>query len=215
MKIFTFSFPLKSLLAIPSSYTKDYYEYLRFIMTNPGKEENRIDEKINISKFPHSTTQYYKLNTDQDWVKKLLLELNEKSETKPIEDTLKETSIEINLELTKCFKHEYGEYMLVQGSISTEYITLCVRTLEEMKEKFELDFRTCFLHTRFDGDEAFGEELEIFEKDEMYEIYFFEKGHINIYEMIHEVIYLNLNQYPIKDSEAPLHWAKSESDTKQ
>ena len=184
-------------------------------MTNITKEENQISEKLNISKIPLNVTGFYSLNKEQDWVKTLLLELNEKAESNSPEKNLASTELTISLEVTKSFKPEYNEYLLIRGHITADYITICVRTLEEMNERLELSFNSCFLHERFEKDEAFAEQLEIFEKDEMYELYFYSKGVIELARMIHEVIYLNINQYPIKDETSPLPWAKSETDTEQ
>lgn len=183
-------------------------------MTNNGSEENRIQEKVNISKLPLNTPQFYKLDKSQDWVEKLLKELNEKADTHSPEENLAKTHFNLDMELTKCFKPEYGEYLLIKGKIQTLYLTQCVRTLDEMEEALEVEFNVCFLHQRFEDDEAFSEQLEIFEKDQVYELYFYNKGHVDLFESIHEVVYLNLNQYPVKDEDAPLVWAGTDNDTK-
>ena len=49
----------------------------------------------------------------------------------------------------------------------------------------------------------------------MYDLYFYVKNKANLKEVIHEQVFLNLNQYPIKDAESELVWAKDESNTKQ
>ena len=168
------------------------------------KDENRISAQINISKFPVDTPKFYDLGKSQDWVNALLVELNEKAENKTPEDFLEETSIQLTMEVEKLFKKEYGEYIIVKATITTDYVTQCVRTLVDMREHFELDMRACFLIGHLETDEAFTEQLEIFEKDEIYELYFYKKGMADIAEMIHEQVYLSLNQYPIADTEAPL-----------
>ena len=122
--------------------------------------------------------------------------------------------MEIELNLTKCFKPEYGEYLLIKGEISTSYVTACVRTLEDMCVSLDIGFKSCFLDKKFEEDEAFSEQLEIFEKNELYDLYFYEKGLPNLAEMTHEVIYLNINQYPIKDPDAPLLDGNDENSTK-
>jgi len=168
------------------------------------KDENQISSKVNISKFPIDTPKFYDLGKSQDWVKALLIELNEKAENKTPADFLEETSIQLTMEIEKLFKKEYGEYLLVKATVTTDYVTQCVRTLSDMGEHFELDMSACFLIGHLETDEAFIEQMEIFEKDEIYELYFYKKGMADIAEMIHEQIYLNLNQYPISDSTTPL-----------
>lgn len=184
-------------------------------MTNSIKEETVLAGKLNIVKFPLNTAKFYKLDTQQDWVNQLLLELNEKAEDKSPEDFLKETSLDISVQIEKLFKKEYGEYLLIKVSLKTTYVTQCVRTLEDMSESLELDFQFCLVDKKMENDDEFTERLEIFEKDEMYDLYFYEKGFAELAEMIHEQVYLNVNQYPIKDPDAPLAWGNESSDTKQ
>lgn len=184
-------------------------------MTNATKQENVLAGKINIIKIPLNTPKYYKLGIDQDWVKALLVELNEKAEDKTPEEFLKETQLEIAVEMTKMFKKEYGEYLLIKVDLYTEYTTQCIRTLEDMKESLELAFQFCLVDKKMEDEEEFTERLDIFEKDEMYDLYFYEKGFGELAEIIHEQIYLNINQYPIKDAETPLAWGNDSSETKQ
>lgn len=179
------------------------------------KAENLLEAKINLRKFPASTPKYYELQTDNEWVKELLAELNEKAEEKSPEDYLAETSLSMQLEISKEFKQQYGEYLLVKGELEGKFVTQCVRTLEDMPDSIQLHIKACFLDRRFEKEEEFAEQLEIFEKDTVFELYFYDKGFIDLKEMIHEQIYLNINQYPVKDPDAPLHWEKETPDTKQ
>lgn len=183
-------------------------------MTNIDKDENQISAELNISKMALNSTFFYSLNKKQNWVNDLLIELNENTDSETPLTNLESTYLNIELEITKRFKPEYNEYVLIKGHLETKYITTCVRTLEEMTEMLKLSFNTCFLHERLESDENFSEQMEIYEKDEMYELYFYTKGLIPLKEMIHEVIYLNINQYPTKDETTPLHWSKQENDTK-
>lgn len=184
-------------------------------MAMTGKAANRISEKLNISKIPLNTPMFYELSKEQDWVEKLLRELNEKADTLPPEEYLEKTNLNIELEITKCFKSEYGEYILIKGHLNTQYKTVCVRTLAEMDETLDLNFSVACLSQKFEDDEEFSEQLEIFEKDTLYELYFYKKGHVDLFEILHEIIYLNINQYPVKDGDTPLHWANPDYDTKQ
>jgi uncharacterized protein len=84
-----------------------------------------------------------------------------------------------------------------------------------MNDSLELEIKICFLTIHLEKEESFTEQLEIFENNDMYELYFYKKGFADIGEMIHEQVYLNLNEYPIKDAEASLDWANGTSTTKQ
>ncbi len=184
-------------------------------MTEKTKMENTLAGQLKITRFPLNTVKFYHLDKNQDWTQKLLMELNEKAESKSPEDVFAATDLTVELEIQKLFKKEYGEYLLVKGHLSTDYITQCVRTLEDMNDSLELEINACFLDEALEHDEAFQDQVDIFEKDQMYELYFYRKGLADIYEMVHEQVYLNINQYPIKDENTPLHWGKETSGTKQ
>lgn len=178
-------------------------------------KENRLQANLNLLKFPMNTEKEYELGQEQDWVRELLQELNEKAEDKPVEDYLKETSIELKLNIQKKFSNELGEYLLFNGNFQAKYVTQCVRTLKDMSDSIELDFKTCFIDTAHQDDEAHKDQLEIFIDNDLFDLYFYEKKTVNLKEMIHEQIYLNINQYPIKDTESSLDWANEPTSTKQ
>lgn len=113
-------------------------------MNQNNSNENTIEEKLNISKFPLNTTKFYSLDKSVDWVKAQLIELNEKAEEKTAEEFLAETHLSYEFELTKLFKKEYGEYLLLKATIRTNYVTQCVRTLEDMSDSLELEINICF-----------------------------------------------------------------------
>lgn len=183
-------------------------------MTDDSTTKNRISEKVNLAKIPMDTPQFYSISKNQDWVEKLLRELNEKADTNSPEENLAQTRLDISLELKKQFKSQYGEYLLIKGTVEALYLTQCIRSLEEMEEQLHIEFNVAFLHARFEQDETLQEELEIIENTEVYELYFFKKGHVDLFETLHEVIYLNFNQYPVKSESTPLVWANGESGKK-
>lgn len=177
--------------------------------------ENRLDATLNINKYPTNQTKYYSLDKSQDWLEKLLIELNEKATERPVEEKLANTSVTCELEITKKQKHHMGNYLVVKGKFTAEYLTECVRTLQEMKDSVETEIKACFLSEFLEKDENFQEQTEIFEEDEMLELYFYAKGQVQLAEMIHEQVYLNVNQYPVADEDAPLAWGNTQTDTKQ
>lgn len=178
------------------------------------KDENKLDAKLNVVKFPLNTTKFYTLGIEQDWVRELLCELNENADDKSPEANIEETSIELSLELTKKHKDICGDYILVKGQFSTQYVTRCVRTLEIMPDSLDIEFKACFLDESYQDDEAYADQDEIYQDDDMYELYYTTKKFADLAEMVHEQVYLSVNQYPIKDQEAPLEGANEASESK-
>lgn len=178
-------------------------------------KENKLEEKLNIARFPLNATRSYELDKSLDWVAKMLKELNEKAEAKSIEAYFDETDISIELQITKKFKQPLGEYFLIKGHVKSHYVTQCVRTLKDMPESVELDLKAGFIDSIHRESEMYLDQTEAFLDDDMYELYYHEKGFANIYDMLHEQIYLNVNQYPILDTESSLDWGIEVNTTKQ
>jgi len=178
-------------------------------------KENKLEAEIIIPKFPRNATQFYHLDKSQDWVRELLIELNEKADEKPVEEYLNETSLTIDLEILKKFTPATGEFLLVKGSIKATYATQCVRTLENMEDSLTTGIQACFIDELKSDDEIYADQSETFQENEMYDLYFYVKNKASIKEMIHEQIFLNINQYPVKDAERELVWGKEQSTSKQ
>lgn len=177
--------------------------------------ENRIEATLNINKFPTNQTKYFKLDNTQDWMEKLLLELSEKAEDRTPEEILAQGNIQCDLEVTKKQKNHMGNMLIVKGTFKARYVTLCIRTLAEMMDEVSVDIKACFLSDHLESEDEFKDQTEIFEDNEMMELYFYAKGQVPLAEMIHEQVYLNVNQYPVADQDSPLVWGNESSDTKQ
>ena len=168
--------------------------------------ENRLEANININKFPTNQTRFYHLDKTQDWLASILKELNEKVSDKSEDSKLSETTIECELSITKKQKSHMGNYLVVKGYFKANFLTECVRTLEEMRDTVETEIKACFVPKYLETEESFQDQTEVFEDDQMLELYFYEKGDVQLAEMIHEQVYLNVNQYPVLDPDAELAW---------
>lgn len=165
---------------------------------------NKLEAKVGIHKFPLNNTKYFELDEQQNWLKALLTELNEKAQDKTPEEYLENSGLKLNLEITKKHSREFGDYLLVKGEFSANYFTACVRTLEEMTDSLNLSLKACFIATEYENDENFQDQTETFQDNELYELYFYSKNQIDMAEFVHEQIFLNMNQYPVKNADSPL-----------
>jgi uncharacterized metal-binding protein YceD (DUF177 family) len=180
--------------------------------------ENNLSElfhPLKVNKMILDETLTYSLDKTQDWVKELLVELNERADDQTPDEYLLETSLNIELELVKKFKPDEGEFLLVKGTMHAQYVTQCIRSLESMSAEFDMEFKVCFLHSKNEEHDAYKDQLETFQLGDMYELYFYKKGDADLKSAIHETIYLNLNQYPVKDPDSELPWQKLETGLKQ
>jgi uncharacterized metal-binding protein YceD (DUF177 family) len=168
------------------------------------KHDNKVGAQINLIKLPMNTEFEFSFDKETDWVKELLVEMNENATYKRPENLLNETSLTITGQVQRKSKAEYSEYLLATGTIEAEYATECVRTLKPMKVKLEVPFKVCFIDESLATTELFADLDETYVDNDVYEIYFYTKRTVNFQEMIHEQIYLNYDQYPVLDANAKL-----------
>lgn len=167
-------------------------------------KQDKIGSKINLIKIPANNPILFELDSDTDWVREFLIEMNENATEKSSEEYLNETSIYISGEIEKKNKTDLGEFLLVSGTIEADYATECVRTLKPMKVQMDVSFKVIFLDESLATSELFADVDETYVENDVYEIYFYNKRTVNFQEMLHEQIFLNYNQYPVLDADSKL-----------
>lgn len=178
------------------------------------KQDNKVAAQINLIKLPANTRYEFDLDQDTDWVRNILIELNENATEKSPEEYLEETSLFISGEIEKKNKPEMSEYLLVSGTIEAEYVTECVRTLKPMKVELNVPFKICFLDETLATTELYSDQDETYVDNEVYELYFYNKRTVNFQEMIHEQVFLNYEQYPVLDADCKLEGLDSQDSQK-
>lgn len=167
-------------------------------------KNDKVAATINLVKLPNNAKFEFDLDQDVDWIKPLLLELNENASEKSPEEYFEETSLYISGEFEKKNKLDMGEFFLVKGTIEGTYATECVRTLRPMTVELNVPFKVCFVDEALATTEQFAEIDETYVENDVYEIYFYTKRTVNFLEMLHEQIFLNVDPYPVLDAESKL-----------
>ena len=167
-------------------------------MTTPV--EQTLEAKLGLLKYPKDTKLSYKLDQTVPWVAELLREMNETATDKTPGEWLLETNLAIQLDLTKKYKNEEGEYLLAAGSFQCTYATEDVRTLDSMKVSMEVSFKAIFLAEPVTKTDAFAEINETWMDGDTYEIYPYVKGTVDIGEMLHEQLFLHRIPYPMMNT---------------
>lgn len=173
------------------------------------QKSDKISAKINLIKLPMNTKFEFELDEETDWVRAILMELNENATDKSPEEYLKETTLVISGEIEKKSKAEMDEFLLVNAQVSATYVTECVRTLKPMVVDLDFSLKICFLDDALSTSELFQDVDETFVENDVYEIYFYKKRTIDFDEMIHEQVFLNYEQYPILDADSELPGVES------
>lgn len=174
------------------------------------QKHDKIAAKINLIKLPQNTTFEFELDQETDWVRNILMELNENASEKSPEAYLQDTAILIRGEITKKNKTEMGEYVTIKGMIESDYVTECVRTLKPMTVQLDVPFKICYIDEALANTELFENVDETYVDNDVYEIYFYNNRTIDFEEMIHEQVFLNYDQYPVLDAESKLEGIESQ-----
>lgn len=175
------------------------------------QKNNRVDAEINLIKIPVNTAYEFELTQETDWVKEILLEMNENATEKTPEGYLDETSLLITGEIEKKTKNDMGEYLLVKGLIQADYVTECVRTLKPMTIELDVPFKICFIDEALSTSELFADLDETYVDNDVYELYFYSKRMVAFKDMIHEQVFLHYDAYPVLDAEAKLEGVDTET----
>ncbi|MFP5386898.1 MAG: YceD family protein [Bacteriovoracia bacterium] len=173
-------------------------------------KQDKVGAKINLVKLPSNNPILFELDTETDWVKEFLLEMNENASEKSPEAYLDETSLFISGEIEKKTKNDMGEFLIVKGTIEADYVTECVRTLKPMTVQLDVPFKVVFIDEALATSELFAEIDETYIENDVYEIYFYNKRTVDFQEMLHEQIFLHYDQYPVLDADSKLDGVDSE-----
>ena len=160
-----------------------------------------IPANVNLSKMRTNTWLDYVLDKNTDWVKELVLELNENANELTEQEKVEQSKLELDLKLKKNFKGSVGDYLLCDLIVSAEFNTLCVKTGTPMKDSLDFEVKMCFLAEHLAETEAFLDQTEHFTDGEIYELYYLNKNsEAPLKDAIHEQLFLNLNFYPSIDN---------------
>ena len=168
------------------------------------KQDSKISAQIPLIKLAANAKFEFEFDKTTEWVKEILMELNENASDKTPEAYLNETELFITGEAEKKNKQDINEILTVHGTIEAKYATECVRTLKPMKVELNIPFKVCFIDESLATAEQFADIDETYVDNDVYEIYFYSKRTVDFQEMIHEQVFLNYDQYPILDADAKL-----------
>lgn len=176
---------------------------------------DKIDSELNILLLKPNEENSYRLNKSQDWLEELLNELNEKVSERTPDQYLAESELNLEISFKRIHQQPFGNVLLCKGQLDVEFFTECVRTLKEMRDSIQTEFKACFISNHFAEDEEYADLDETFMDNDMYDVHFYENNIANLKELIHELIYLHINQYPVIDEDGPIETMESPSKLKQ
>lgn len=168
------------------------------------QKHDKITTQINLIKLAANQKVEFELDKETEWIKEILIEMNENASEKKPEEYLAETNLAVFGDIEKKNKNDLGEYLVIRGTIEADYVTECVRTLKPMTVQLDIPFKIAFFDEAMAKTEAFEGIDETFVENDVFEIYFYNNRTVDFQAMIHEQIFMNYNQYPVLDADSKL-----------
>jgi uncharacterized protein len=160
--------------------------------------EKMANGLVKISSFLYNKVESYSLDIKTPWVYELLVEL-EKEQIWGKDKPHTNGFLNLNFDLKKINHPNLKDLFLLNGSLSAYYHCSCIRCLELTDRKIDLDLNCCFLSSDFEESELIDDLGKIFLENEELEAFFFKKGHLDLKEFIHEVLFLAIDPLPLHD----------------
>jgi hypothetical protein len=157
-----------------------------------------LSAELNTMKIPAQKEVVFALDKNQDWLKELLFELNADAPGMPAEIAFGQTTLNLELKLSRKSNAEFNEYILLDVKLDALFFTQCVKTLTLMKDDLSFEFKACFIDISFEKQDEYEDLTEFYIDNEMRDLYYYEKRLINLCEVIREQIFLNKNPYPTR-----------------
>lgn len=165
--------------------------------TIPFSAADELNAIINTRKMRTNTWLTYTLDKNCQWVKELLLELNENNFELSDDENLATSHLTMNIKLKKANKGSIGDYVLCDLQVDADFNTLCVKSGASMKDQLKFEVKMCFLSENLSTQEGFIDQTDYFTDGEVYELYYLNKNsEAPLKDAIHEQLVLNLDLYP-------------------
>lgn len=156
-----------------------------------------IDPIINLKNFPSTGEEEFSLNTDINWIKELIVEVMDELGTSS-EDATNAPKLEVDLLIKRKMSTLLKDHLVIKGIITGEFHAPCIRCLEDTFQEVEGKFSSCFVNSVLEKQPEFEDTSHVYDQEEL-ELYFHEKGKVNLKELIHEQLFLLVEPLPLHD----------------
>ena len=140
-------------------------------------------------------TQFLNYDLKTKWLKDVLEEVQQNSSPDP----MTESHIKLDLEVVRQKAPQLGDYLLLEGKMSSVYQVPCVRCLENGVQSMDTEFSVCVLDEILEEDEAFQDLDSYIIGEKEYQLYYTEKRQFNLEQCTHEQYFMNVEYLPLCD----------------
>ncbi len=163
-------------------------------------EKENVPSTLKYTKLPIDNTLEFELTAENEWVNELLNELALKTlspDPDEVQAPHQDSFIKLKLALTRKHNGTYRDHVVITGELDVLYHTYCVRCLEPMNLSFVHSFSTCFIPQDFENTPENEEATHIYTDEKELELYFHKKGLIDLKELVHEHLFLMVDEFPL------------------
>ena len=105
-------------------------------------------------------------------------------------------------------KHpQYNRAFVLSGDIHVKYRTVCVNSLEPMTDVLDCPIDSCFVDDHLAQESELADEIEISVGENMYDLYFYKDGKLDLKQTLWDLFTLNQNPLPkTKEFDETKYW---------
>jgi uncharacterized metal-binding protein YceD (DUF177 family) len=160
--------------------------------------QTTVAPTVNITKFPLDATVQYDLDETTTWVSDLYSELEELTDRE--DSDYDKGNLTVSFDIKRKSEKPFGDHILIKGHLETSFFLPCVRCLKLTPQKVSEDFSCSFLHKSMENTPEYEEADDIFTENEEYDLYFHDKGQVDLAEAIHEQLYIHVDAFALHDA---------------
>jgi len=157
------------------------------------KINNVLLAEMPIHKFSKDIIEEYDVNESTGWVNELLVELQEENDN---ENSLPPAAMHIHATITNKSDRILNEHFILKSKLEAKFHLPCVRCLHPLQQELNLDLSAAFLHDTKEKMPEYAESTTVFADGKEMELYFYNKGFIQVKEFFHEQIFMEIDQFP-------------------
>ncbi len=138
----------------------------------------------------------FDLDENTDWMGELLRELNEELSSDELAELEGETFLCFSGHALRRTSGKLEDHVKFDGKLSTVYATRCVQSGKPMLDHLEVDVKVVFVEQELINRYGYEEQTTLFVDEDEYELYPINDNRFELFEAIHEFIWLHKDPYP-------------------
>lgn len=150
---------------------------------------------LRLGQYAYDHEYDFSWNQSEDWAAALLKGLEQNCD---IEDpSYREGEIEIQFKVKRVDGAPFGDSLLVHGQFKGQFLVPCVRCLTLTQQEFDAEVYGIYVDESFEDKPEYEEATTVYLEGHERELYFHEKGHADLFDMVKENVIVNIDPFPL------------------